>query len=242
MFAFQPDTPIDEHYWHQDQPFWPVEGEQIVSFWLSLTACTPESSALKFIPGTHHESRFFPPNGFDGNPMAFDLGQRGALAVHARDQFLDHQAPPFHEDPDAHGVVEWSYEPGDAVMFHTRTLHSSGGNSSAADRRVAYSVRYVGDDARLTLRNGVFQDPALMPDDDGSLCRDSTRDLHATSGLRKRCPLSTGDPLGAIASSQLMSAESSNDPARNREDVRGERAVHDVSAICCSRAFLASVL
>jgi len=31
---------------------------------------------------------------------------------------------------------------------------------------VAYSARFIGDDARMTLRQGVFQDPALLPDED----------------------------------------------------------------------------
>ena len=76
------------------------------------------------------------------------------------------QAPAFHEDPTGHDVVEFSYDAGDAVIFSTRVAHSSGGNRSADQRRLAYSVRFVGDDARMMLRQGVFQDPALLPDPD----------------------------------------------------------------------------
>ena len=63
-------------------------------------------------------------------------------------------------------MIEFGYEAGDAVLFHTRLVHSSGGNSSPDQRRVAYSMRYVGDDATLMLRRGIFQDPALLPDPD----------------------------------------------------------------------------
>lgn len=163
VFAFAPNSPVADHYWHQDQPYWPVEGTHIVSFWLSLVSCTPETSALKFVPGTHRADRFYRPNGFDGEALEHDAGPRGSLAIDAADQFLDTEPPAFHENPETHGVLEFSYEPGDAVMFHSKIVHSSGGNNSPDLRRVAYSTRYVGEDSRLTLRNGVFQDPALLP-------------------------------------------------------------------------------
>ena len=47
MFLFEPNTPVDDHYWHQDLPFWPVDGEHVVSIWLSLYDCTPESAAFE---------------------------------------------------------------------------------------------------------------------------------------------------------------------------------------------------
>jgi len=166
LFAFDPDTPVEEHYWHQDQPYWPVEGEHVVSFWLALTPCTPETSALKFVAGSHTADLFYPPVGFDGKPLEGDLGPLAGSAVDVSDQFLAEPPPPFHLDPGANGVIEFSYEVGDAAMFHTKLVHSSGGNRSADQRRVAYSVRYMGNDAKMMLRQGVFQDPALLPDPD----------------------------------------------------------------------------
>ncbi len=166
LFAFDPDTPVDGHYWHQDQPYWPVSGEHVVSFWLALTDCDPETSGLKFVSGSHRAERFFPPMGFDGKPLAGDVSRLAEHAVDVRDQFLDEPPPPYHEDPAANGVIEFEYAAGDAVMFHTKLVHSSGGNRSPDRRRVAYSIRYVGDDATMMLRQGVFQDPALLPDPD----------------------------------------------------------------------------
>lgn len=166
LFAFEPNQPIDEHYWHQDQPYWPIEGEQIVSFWVPFTSCTAHSSGLKFVRGSHRDTMFFRPRGFDGELPPDDLGERAALAVDVAEQFRADAAPPFHEDARHGEVVDFDFEAGDAVMFHTRTVHSSGGNRSTTDRRVALSLRYMGDDARMMLRRGVFQDPALLPDPD----------------------------------------------------------------------------
>jgi len=171
VFIFEPQSPLDDPYWHQDVPYWPVEGEEIVSFWLSLVACTPETSALKFVPGTHRGGRLYRPKGFDGEPLPHSapsaaIAERVALAVDASTTFLDEPVPVFHENPDEHGVLQFSYEPGDAVMFHSRVVHSSGGNNSPDQKRVAYSARFIGDDVRFMLRKGVFQDPALLPEDD----------------------------------------------------------------------------
>ena len=166
MFLFEADSPVDDHYWHQDLPYWPVEGEHIVSFWLSLTNCTAETAALKFVPGTHRNDGFYRPKSFDGSTLVGDLGERASLAIDASADFLDQPAPAFHVDPAAHGVREYAYAPGDAVMFSTKIVHSSGGNRSKTSRRLAYSARYFGSDARHTLRQGVFQDPALLPDAD----------------------------------------------------------------------------
>lgn len=166
LFAFDPNTPVEDHYWHQDQPYWPVQGEHIVSFWLALTPCTPESSGLKFIAGSHLADRFYPPVGFDGTPLRGDLGPRAEHAVDVSDQFKPDPPPPFHLDPETNGVIAFSYDVGDAVMFHTKLIHSSGGNQAPDQRRVAYSIRYIGDDATMMLRQGVFQDQALLPDPD----------------------------------------------------------------------------
>ena len=166
MFLFEPNAPVDGHYWHQDLPYWPVEGEHIVSFWLSLSPCTPETAALKFVPASQHAGGFYRPKSFDGSALSGDLGERAALAIDASDQFLEDEPPAFHEDPERYGILEFSYEPGDAVMFSTKVVHSSGGNRSPDSRRLAYSARFFGPDARHTLRRGVFQDPALLPEAD----------------------------------------------------------------------------
>ena len=54
-------------------------------------------------------------------------------------------------------------EPGDAVAFHYKTLHGARGNHSIARRR-AFSVRFVGDDARYAIRPGRTSPP--FPDHD----------------------------------------------------------------------------
>jgi ectoine hydroxylase-related dioxygenase (phytanoyl-CoA dioxygenase family) len=63
-------------------------------------------------------------------------------------------------DPEAEGmrIVEWKMEPGDAVAFNFRTLHGARGNTTA-NRRRAFSLRLVGDDARYVERPGPTSPP-----------------------------------------------------------------------------------
>ena len=58
-------------------------------------------------------------------------------------------------------MLEWSLEPGDAVLFHFRTVHGARGNHSATTRRRALSLRWVGDDAAFVERRGGRTSPPL---------------------------------------------------------------------------------
>jgi ectoine hydroxylase-related dioxygenase (phytanoyl-CoA dioxygenase family) len=128
--------------WHQDGPYYFVEGEQTISFWSPLDPVT--DATLRLVAGSHKwpkpvlptrwlkEDAFFPDEG-------------AYIPV---------------PDPDAEGltVLEWTMEPGDAVAFDYRTLHGARGNTSTSRRR-AFSVRFLGDDARFVERPGRTSPP-----------------------------------------------------------------------------------
>ena len=157
IFVCAPMTMID-HYWHQDIAYWPVDGDEICSIWLSLTDCTPGSSALKFVKGT------------DCGPLysqsAFGAGDDVTKAV--PDDSERAEAPPYHLLTDEFEILEWNYAAGDAALFNSRIMHSSGGNASPTVNRVAYSTRWIGDNMRLKFRPG-WTDPYLLPHDDEGL-------------------------------------------------------------------------
>jgi ectoine hydroxylase-related dioxygenase (phytanoyl-CoA dioxygenase family) len=71
----------------------------------------------------------------------------------------DHDFIPV-PDPEAEGmrILEWEMEPGDAVAFHYRTLHGARGNTTTQRRR-AFSLRLVGEDARYVARPGPTSPP-----------------------------------------------------------------------------------
>jgi len=128
--------------WHQDAPYYFVDGMQNVSFWCPVDSVS--DATLRCVAGSH-------------------LWEKPVLPVKwlAEDQFYadsaEYQPIP---DPDKQTMTirEWAMEPGDVVAFHYKTLHGARGNQ-ATNRRRAFSVRFVGDDARYITRPGKTSPP-----------------------------------------------------------------------------------
>ena len=143
MFIKEPGTPNPTR-WHNDQPYWPIRGRQVASFWISPDPVTQASGALEFIRGSHKWGKLFQPEKF-GDTKGHDDYERN---------------PDYVEIPDIDGargdydVVTWDLEPGDAYVFHALTVHGAGGNIRDDVRRRGYTVRYVGDDIRYDTRPG----------------------------------------------------------------------------------------
>ena len=149
LFALGPNSARDQYYWHQDQPYWAVAGEQVCSFWLALTDCAADSGALEFVS---HSDRgpLYLPNRF---------GDRSTI------EESDSEAPPaYHEARDRYDILTWDIAAGDALLFNARIMHSSRGNHSRTQRRIAYSTRWIGDDATFARKPG-FQDPVTCPEE-----------------------------------------------------------------------------
>lgn len=117
--------------WHQDIPYYNVDGRQNVSMWCPVDPVAREST-LEFIAGTHLGPWFMPRSFLDGQAKWFP---EGSLV----------EMPDFAADPERFPVIGWELEPGDAVFFHMLTVHGSGGVSGPHRRRVL-SVRFLGDD------------------------------------------------------------------------------------------------
>lgn len=133
--------------WHQDSPYYFVEGSQTVSFWLPLDP-VPESRSLRLVAGSQNWPRPVRPVKWLDDSDFYSAD---------RDHYMD--MPAVDETPGAHTVLAWGMEPGDAVLFHFRTVHGAAGNNDVAARRRAFSVRWVGDDARYTERSGRTSPP-----------------------------------------------------------------------------------
>ena len=128
--------------WHQDGPYYFVEGRQLVSFWSPLDPV--REASLRCVAGSH-------------------LWEKPVLPTRwlKEDSFYpnedDYMPVP---DPDAKGmeIREFEMAPGDAVAFHYGTLHGARGNTAQARRR-AFSLRLMGDDARYVERPGRTSPP-----------------------------------------------------------------------------------
>lgn len=130
--------------WHQDAPYYFVDGMQNVSFWIPVDPV--EEATLRTIAGSHRWDKMVLPVRWL-NEDAFYPDEEDYLPV-----------PDPDRDPDDYEIREWSMQPGDAVAFHFRAVHGARGNMQAARRR-ALSLRYVGDDARYVTRPGRTSPP-----------------------------------------------------------------------------------
>ena len=127
--------------WHHDQPYYPVDGEQVVSIWMPLDP-VDRRTAVEFVAGSHRWGRWFAPRFFASGAIYYDV--EGSI-------FED--IPDIEADRDEHEILGWAMEPGDAIVFHALTLHGAPGNHTA-NRRRAYSTRWLGEDARYATRPG----------------------------------------------------------------------------------------
>ena len=128
--------------WHQDGPYYFVEGRQTVSFWSPVDPVT--NASLRCVAGSHLWPKPVLPTRW--------------LAETSFYPNEDDYIPVPDPDADQMTIREWQMEPGDAVAFHFHTLHGARGNESTTRRR-AFSLRLIGDDARYTQRPGPTSPP-----------------------------------------------------------------------------------
>ena len=118
--------------WHQDMPYYCVDGTQTVSLYIALDE-TPAEVAVSFVRGSHRWGKLY-------HPVAFldaeDFESEGVQLE---------EAPDINECPDEYDVASWDLEPGDCIAFDFRTLHGTTAGEVKAKRR-AVSTRWLGDD------------------------------------------------------------------------------------------------
>jgi ectoine hydroxylase-related dioxygenase (phytanoyl-CoA dioxygenase family) len=118
--------------WHQDQPYYNVDGVMNASMWAPVDPVAPEST-LEFLAGSHREGWRMPRTFLDAQARWFPEGSLEELP-----------------DIEAHradfDILGWELRPGDAVFFHMLTLHHAYG-VPGRNRRRAFSLRFLGDDA-----------------------------------------------------------------------------------------------
>ena len=130
--------------WHQDQPYYCVDGQQSVSLWIALDPVARDT-AVEYIRGSHRWGQDFSPTRFDGSKL------------YSQDNFA--KLPDINAERDRYSIVGWDMQPGDAVAFSFRTVHGAPGNRSMTERRRAFSARWVGDDAVFVERTGRTSPP-----------------------------------------------------------------------------------
>ena len=130
--------------WHQDSPYYFVSGEQNVSFWSPMDHVT--NATLRCVAGSHKWPKPVLPTRWLSETDFYP----------SKEDYMP--VPDPDNEAEKYNILEWEMEPGDAVAFNYKTLHGARGNNSTKRRR-AFSLRFVGDDARYITRPGPTSPP-----------------------------------------------------------------------------------
>ena len=133
--------------WHQDEPYWSIEGYDTCTIWMPLVP-VKKKSALAYVPGSHLNQQIFEQYNF-GN-----LNPDGKSDVDQVDfsGIAEDAIPDIDADPERYGVVSWDMQPGDCVAFNSRILHGGSGKLEEDEELRVFTSKWMGDDVRIKFR------------------------------------------------------------------------------------------
>ena len=141
IFVKDPGT-NKETPWHQDMPYYCVNGNDTGSFWIPLDQITKENS-LQILLGSHKLPKLVRPTKWSNNKPWYKNDKT----------FMD--MPSINTDEN---ILKSEMNLGDAILFNFKVLHSSPGNLENIPRR-AFSMRFIGDDVTYVDRGGETSPP-----------------------------------------------------------------------------------
>ena len=129
--------------WHQDMPYYCVDGNDTGSFWIPLDEIDYKDN-LKLILKSHKWPKLIRPTKWSNDKSWYDDNSN------------------FMDLPDIAILKKDIFNPnlklGDAVLFNFKIVHGSNGNRTAKSRR-AFSMRFIGDDVNYLNRKGKTSPP-----------------------------------------------------------------------------------
>ena len=136
--------------WHQDQPYYCIEGDKLCSVWLPLDPISKDV-CVEFVAGSHRWDKLFTPIKFaDHLPYAYPPGTFETL-------------PDIDAETSRHEILAWGMQPGDCLVFHMRSVHRAPATGNLSTSRRAFSTRWLGDDAVYAERPGVMFPDVPLP-------------------------------------------------------------------------------
>jgi len=120
--------------WHHDHCVWPLQGHQVISFWLALDYVDQGNGRVEYIKGSHLWEGLFQPESFSKSAITYETDPRFR------------PMPDIAGHPERYEIVSWDLAPGDVIAFYSRTVHGAASMTNSTRRRRGYTVRYCGDD------------------------------------------------------------------------------------------------
>ncbi len=132
--------------WHQDQPYWRVDGFQVCTLWLPLDP-VPRATGVEFVRGSHRWDVLYSPVTFSDDQAPYE----GDLPP----------VPDIDARRDDYDIVSWDVAPGDCLVFQAMILHGAQGAERVGRRRRVLATRWCGDDARYIERDNKTNIPTF---------------------------------------------------------------------------------
>ena len=142
LFIKDPGT-NKETPWHQDMPYYCVDGNDTGSFWIPLDEVNKENN-LKLVLKSHKWPKLLRPTKWS-NDQPWYQDNNSFMNIPKVDE--------FEKD-----ILVPDLKLGDAVLFNFKTVHGSTGNNTSRSRR-AFSMRFIGDDIKYIDRGGPTSPP-----------------------------------------------------------------------------------
>jgi hypothetical protein len=124
--------------WHQDTAYLPANGPHLLNIWTSFERL-PKKNALEVVRGSHLGPQYNGTSYSDPTdttrPMWDDQDWPRLPDIEAERA----------QDPDSWDVVSWALEPGDALVFHSGTLHGGAPVTPDCPTRHTLVLRFFGD-------------------------------------------------------------------------------------------------
>lgn len=146
VFVRSPGTQFSTP-WHQDEPYWSIEGFNTCTLWMPLCSVKKEN-ALAYVPGSHRQDSVFYQYNFG------DLNPDGKTTVDQVDfsAIAESELPDIDSDPERYGVISWDMEPGDCVAFNSRIIHGGSGKLAEDTGLRVFTSKWLGDDVKIKFR------------------------------------------------------------------------------------------
>jgi ectoine hydroxylase-related dioxygenase (phytanoyl-CoA dioxygenase family) len=156
MWAKGPGTP-KRTPWHQDQPYYPIDGRQLCILWVPVDPVSADNS-LEFVRGSHLWNRWFQPQ-----------LSRDAKILYSEGDRTFERMPEIEAKRQDYDIASYEIMPGDCLAFTGLTVHGAPGNASDQRPRRALSTVWMGDDTVFAERPGkvrpLFEGHGLRPGD-----------------------------------------------------------------------------
>ena len=131
---------------HQDEPYWSVEGFDTCSAWMPLVP-VEKKSALEFVRGSHRWVEYR-----QENFAALTTGQDEQDWVEYDDDDSREVFPDIEGKREDFHIMSWSMEPGDVAIFNGRMIHGGSGNLAPDRDLKVFNTQWLGDDVRVRFR------------------------------------------------------------------------------------------